>query len=166
MQVLRYTCDAVAVCHDSPMSFAAARLGQWWVVALMLTVALLGGCSTAVISADPTSAPTTGASQRDLAPAEATSGLPTIAVTELPAQGVQTLELIADGGPFPYDRDGVTFLNREGILPSRPSGFYREYTVVTPGSKDRGARRIVAGENGSRFYTDDHYDSFREVVAN
>lgn len=86
-------------------------------------------------------------------------------MAELPAQGVQTLELIDEGGPFPYDRDGVTFQNREGILPSRPSGFYREYTVITPGSKDRGARRIVAGDDGSRFYTDDHYDSFREVVA-
>lgn len=76
-----------------------------------------------------------------------------------------TLELIDEGGPFPYERDGVTFQNREGILPSRPQGFYSEYTVVTPGSKDRGARRIVAGDDGSRFYTDDHYDSFREVVS-
>lgn len=86
-------------------------------------------------------------------------------VDQLPPEGVETLELIADGGPFPYDKDGATFGNREGILPPQSQGFYSEYTVVTPGENDRGARRIVGGDDGGRFYTADHYSSFREVVS-
>lgn len=100
-----------------------------------------------------------------LAPAVATTKLRTVAVSSLPPEGVTTLELIRSGGPFPYSRDGITFQNREGLLPARPEGFYREYTVPTPGSVDRGARRIVAGSDGARFYSDDHYNSFREIVA-
>jgi ribonuclease T1 len=101
----------------------------------------------------------------DLAPASATTDLGTIAVDQLPPEGVDTLRLIASDGPFPFSKDGVTFQNREGILPQQKSGFYREYTVITPGSSDRGARRIIGGADGSRFYTDDHYSSFREVVS-
>ena len=94
-----------------------------------------------------------------VAPDRATTGLPTMTVAQLPSEGVDTLGLIAAGGPFPYSKDGVTFQNREGILPPQRSGFYQEYTVQTPGSSDRGARRIISGQDGSRFYTDDHYDS-------
>lgn len=101
----------------------------------------------------------------DLAPAEPTTDLRTMAVEQLPAEGIETLELIESGGPFPYDKDGSTFSNREGILPQQPKGFYAEYTVITPGEGDRGARRIVGGDDGSRFYTSDHYSSFREVVS-
>lgn len=86
-------------------------------------------------------------------------------VSALPKQGVDALRLIRDGGPFPYSKDGVTFSNREGILPAHTSGWYHEYTVITPGSSDRGARRIIAGKDGARFYTDDHYASFREVLS-
>lgn len=110
-------------------------------------------------------ASTSPTSDKALAPAHATTSLPTVAVAALPAEARTTLRLIHSGGPFPYSKDGAVFGNREGLLPKRTSGFYREYTVVTPGSRDRGARRIVAGQNGSRFYTADHYDSFREVVA-
>lgn len=74
-----------------------------------------------------------------------------------------TIRLIDQGGPFPYYQDDETFQNRERLLPSRDSGS-REYTVETPGSDDRGARRIIAGADGELFYTDDHYDSFREVL--
>jgi len=83
----------------------------------------------------------------------------------LPPEAVATLELIERGGPFPYDRDGTTFQNRERRLPDRPRGYYREYTVETPGSPDRGARRIVTGGNPPEvyYYTDDHYRSFRRV---
>jgi guanyl-specific ribonuclease Sa len=83
----------------------------------------------------------------------------------LPPEAVVTLELIERGGPFPYDRDGTTFQNRERLLPDRPRGYYREYTVETPGSRDRGARRIVTGGDPPEvyFYTDDHYRSFRRV---
>lgn len=101
----------------------------------------------------------------DLAPAEPTSSLPTVPVAGLPSEAVDTLELIRDGGPFPYEQDGSTFGNREGLLPKQPQGFYAEYTVITPSQDDRGARRIVAGDDGSRFYTSDHYSSFREVVS-
>jgi ribonuclease T1 len=106
-----------------------------------------------------------GASAGGLAPSAAVSSLPTVLVTELPAQAVDTLRLIAADGPFPYPKDGATFSNRERLLPAHPSGWYREYTVVTPGSNDRGARRIIAGDDHARFYTDDHYASFREVLS-
>lgn len=96
--------------------------------------------------------------------ATGTSGLRTVRRSELPAEAQATLALIAKGGPFPYDRDGVVFENREGILPKKAAGYYHEYTVETPGSDDRGARRIVTGKSGELFYTDDHYVSFREVV--
>ncbi len=91
-------------------------------------------------------------------------GLRTIALADLPRQARDTVRLIRAGGPFPFERDGVTFQNREQLLPRRPRGYYREYTVITPGSGDRGARRIVAGEGGELYYTDDHYDSFRRVI--
>jgi guanyl-specific ribonuclease Sa len=86
-------------------------------------------------------------------------------VTGLPAEAQQTLRLIATDGPFPYDRDGTTFQNRERRLPAQPPGYYREYTVQTPGSSDRGARRIVSGGNPpvEFYYTDDHYRSFRRI---
>ena len=83
----------------------------------------------------------------------------------LPAEAVETLRRIERGGPFPYSRDGVVFQNREHRLPERPRGYYREYTVTTPGSSDRGARRIVTGGDPPEvyYYTDDHYRSFRPV---
>ncbi len=93
------------------------------------------------------------------------SDLPTVSVQELPNEAVEVLALLEDDGPFAYPQDGGIFQNREGILPSRGSSHYREYTVETPGSPDRGARRIVAGADGERYYTDDHYESFREIVS-
>jgi guanyl-specific ribonuclease Sa len=83
----------------------------------------------------------------------------------LPPEAVSTLQAIERGGPFPYDRDGTVFQNRERRLPEQPRGYYREYTVVTPGSRDRGARRIVAGGQPPEvyYYTDDHYRTFRPV---
>ena len=92
------------------------------------------------------------------------SNLPAVFVAALPDQAVEVLGLIETEGPFPYRQDGGVFQNREGILPSREAGYYREYTVETPGSEDRGARRIIVGAGGERYYTDDHYDSFREIV--
>lgn len=93
----------------------------------------------------------------------ADAGLPEIAVAELPAEARETLERIGRGGPFPYERDGTTFFNREGLLPAAPRGYYREYTVSTPGERTRGARRIVTGRGGELYYTDDHYRSFRRI---
>jgi ribonuclease T1 len=90
--------------------------------------------------------------------------LPTIPFAQLPNEARETIQLIDQGGPFPYDRDGITFGNRERLLPIQPGGYYREYTVITPGSSDRGARRIVAGQRGELYYTDDHYESFKRVI--
>jgi ribonuclease T1 len=89
--------------------------------------------------------------------------LPRVALSDLPAQATQTVALIQAGGPFPFDRDGVVFENREGLLPDRPSGYYHEYTVPTPGASDRGARRIIRGSGGELYWTDDHYRSFERI---
>ena len=89
--------------------------------------------------------------------------LPVIRVDDLPREARDALVLIKQGGPFPYKRDGVVFGNRERRLPSRPRGYYREYTVPTPGARDRGARRIVAGTGDEYYYTDDHYNTFRRI---
>jgi ribonuclease T1 len=86
-----------------------------------------------------------------------------IAVGNLPPEARQTLARIVAGGPHPFRRDGALFHNREGRLPPRPSGYYREYTVRTPGARDRGARRIVVGERGERYYTPDHYRTFERI---
>ena len=82
---------------------------------------------------------------------------------DLPEEARQTLELIKSSGPFPHRQDGATFGNREKLLPLRARGYYREYTVKTPGARDRGARRIVAGNGGEFYYTEDHYRSFRRI---
>jgi ribonuclease T1 len=94
-------------------------------------------------------------------------GAATVRVAELPRQGQETYELIRLGGPFPYDKDGTVFGNRERLLPIERRGYYREYTVRTPGSRDRGARRIVCGgpprTPHACWYTGDHYASFRKI---
>jgi len=90
--------------------------------------------------------------------------LSAIGIAQLPPEARTTLGLIERGGPFPYRKDGTVFGNRERLLPPNPRGYYREYTVPTPGSRDRGARRIVAGEQGERYYTADHYRSFKRIL--
>jgi ribonuclease T1 len=99
---------------------------------------------------------------------EPTTSAP-VALAELPEQARNTYRRILSGGPFPYGKDGAVFGNRERLLPARNRGYYREYTVETPGSPDRGARRIVCG--GDRptvpdacYYTGDHYASFRRIA--
>ncbi|MBK9942465.1 MAG: hypothetical protein IPP13_12710 [Kouleothrix sp.] len=91
-------------------------------------------------------------------------GFEAVAPEQLPREARRTLDLIARGGPFPYRQDGAIFQNRERRLPRQPGGYYHEYTVVTPGSDDRGARRIITGAGGEIFYTDDHYASFVQVL--
>lgn len=92
-----------------------------------------------------------------------------IRVVELPRQAQETYERIRQGGPFPFDKDGTVFGNRERLLPGAKRGYYREYTVITPGSRDRGARRIVCGGPPrvphDCYYTADHYASFRKIVV-
>ncbi len=96
-----------------------------------------------------------------------TGALPTVSVGELPPQAVRTYELIRRGGPFEHAKDGVVFGNRERLLPLQKRGYYREYTVRTPGSRDRGARRIVCGGQtrtpDACYFTGDHYASFSRI---
>ena len=86
-----------------------------------------------------------------------------VASSDLPREARQTLILIKEGGPFPYERDGITFGNFEKRLPLHPRGYYREYTVKTPWRQDRGPRRIISGQGGEYYYSDDHYRSFRRI---
>jgi ribonuclease T1 len=92
-----------------------------------------------------------------------------VPVTALPVQGQQVMGQISAGGPFRYEKDGTVFFNREGLLPRQKRGYYREYTVPTPGLSHRGAKRIVCGGERPRvpdacYYTEDHYASFRRIV--
>lgn len=96
-------------------------------------------------------------------PAAAPSTDPPKVPAGLPGEVAETLSLIDAGGPFPYRRDGVVFENRERRLPQHPRGYWREYTVPTPGSDDRGARRLVVGSSGEVYYSADHYGSFRLI---
>ncbi|MEU4067511.1 ribonuclease domain-containing protein [Streptomyces wedmorensis] len=153
------------------------------VLALLAGVSLLlTGCSggeaaqapragTAVSSAPasaaatPSETPTPSRAPASAATPSRASTLPVVRVADLPPEARETLRLIEQGGPFPYAKDGAVFGNFERVLPRRARGYYHEYTVRTPGERDRGARRIVTGRSGETYYTDDHYQSFREVVA-
>ena len=88
-----------------------------------------------------------------------------VRLEELPREARETLSRIEAGGPFPYARDGALFSNRERQLPARERGYYREYTVNTPGVRGRGPRRIVGGHGGEYYYTDDHYRTFRRIIG-
>ncbi len=126
-------------------------------VAAILAVVLLwwsqGDGSTP--TADPTP-PTSSSSTPE-------SGFPTVSLDDLPPEAAETVDLIDAGGPFPEDEDGGVFGNFEGLLPDEERGYYREYTVPTPGLDHRGARRIVAGSEGELYWTEDHYQSFERI---
>jgi ribonuclease T1 len=138
-----------------------ARLARGCLIAL--AALLLAACAFPAPAAPAAGASSSNAPDPSVYPREA-ERLPAVQFDDLPREAKRTIILIECGGPFPYDQDGQTFQNREGILPDRPTGYYEEYTVETPGSADRGARRIVAGDKGERYYTDDHYDSFSRVM--
>ncbi len=95
-------------------------------------------------------------------------GSDAVSLNSLPREGIETYRKILEGGPFPYEKDGVVFANRERLLPLQKRGYYREYTVKTPRVKTRGIRRIVCGGPAKKpdacFYTADHYASFRKIV--
>jgi guanyl-specific ribonuclease Sa len=135
-------------------------MAKWIRLAALLLLAFLAAewWSARTPAGDPVSAVP---AESPSAAAESNARYPSF----LPPEAITTLELIERGGPFPYDRDGTTFQNRERLLPDRPRGYYREYTVETPGSRDRGARRIVTGGQPPEvyYYTDDHYRSFRQL---
>jgi ribonuclease T1 len=135
-----------------------------------LLVLVLGGwlVKDAVSDGSSSPAPSSSAGSSASAPAKggaavpgADSGLPVKALSALPAQAADTWKLIEKGGPYPYPRnDDVVFENREKRLPGKKSGYYHEYTVKTPGSADRGARRLITGQARELYYTGDHYASF------
>ncbi|WP_322034178.1 ribonuclease [Paraburkholderia sp. J76] len=109
-----------------------------------------------------------GAQARTYEPEDTGNPVGSISVNELPREAVTTLSLIAAGGPFPYEKDGVVFGNFERILPPHRRGYYHEYTVPTASAHNRGARRIVCGGPRRRadncYYSDDHYASFRRII--
>ncbi|MGW2564034.1 ribonuclease domain-containing protein [Streptomyces sp. NPDC001514] len=117
-------------------------------------ITMLGGAAalvSALLVGGPVAAPATAA----------TTAVGDICYSDLPSQAYDTLELIESGGPFPYPQDGTVFQNREGVLPTHSTGYYHEYTVKTPGSSTRGARRIVTGQSWQEdYYTADHYRTF------
>lgn len=148
----------------------------------LAAVALLAGCIPASDAPAPPApvaqhAPATQAAPSAPAPAAARDAAggalaaDEVRAAQLPPEARDTLKRIQTGGPFAYERDGSVFGNREGLLPRRPRGYYTEYTVRTPGSRDRGARRIVAGQGssgnpatgGEYWYTADHYRSFQRI---
>ena len=92
------------------------------------------------------------------------SDLPLVSLSALPPEATEVMGLVGAGGPFPYPQDGAVFENREGLLPDADVGYYREYTVPTPGSPDRGARRIIIANQGEAYWTDDHYASFWRIA--
>lgn len=105
------------------------------------------------------------AAQRDDAPRERVQvALADVSAKSLPPEARETITLIEKGGPFPYDRDGIVFGNFEKRLPIKERGYYHEFTVKTPGIKHRGARRIVTGKSGEKYYSDDHYKTFKRIV--
>ncbi|WP_167154992.1 ribonuclease [Streptomyces sp. MBT27] len=124
---------------------------------------LLVGCG-GKDSAKPTGP---GSSPPVSAPASAPAwakGMATVPAAQLPPEARSTLKLIDKGGPFPYSKDGVVFGNFEKLLPQQKRGYYHEYTVDTPGSRDRGARRLITGQGGEFYYTGDHYKTFKAVL--
>lgn len=140
-----------------------AKRQHWlngWVSKGVLSAALLGGVLVTGAFTRTDSAVTT--------PSGAVQQEGVVALSALPSQGQDVYQRILAGGPFRYDKDGTVFGNRERMLPGQSRGYYREYTVPTPGSRDRGARRIVCGGNFTKrpetcFYTQDHYQSFQEI---
>ncbi len=169
------------------MSRRSGALRSWLPIAAVLVVAVIVGWSqmrstTTTTSASRTPTTINSSTRRSAAPSTATTrpstrttaprsgcatprGADTIDVGDLPTEARDTLALIASKGPYPYRQDDGVFQNRERVLPKQAKSYYREYTVVTPGSPDRGPRRIIAGDCGDEWYTADHYASFRLIVG-
>ena len=121
----------------------------------MMTRALAAACAALALSF----APGVPAQKGSVAGPDASE----IAFASLPVEARETIATIRKGGPFPYAKDGAIFGNRENHLPAQKRGYYREYTVKTPGERTRGARRIIWGKGGEFYYTDDHYNHFLRV---
>lgn len=123
-----------------------------------------GGAGTGTAAGIPSgSAKAAGSATADRPVRDPQTGLLLVNESALPKEARDTLRLIRTAGPFPYAKDGTVYNNFNGTLPAHPRGWYREYTVDTPGENDRGPRRIVAGTDGMKFYTADHYSTFRRI---
>jgi ribonuclease T1 len=134
-------------------------------LAAVLAVAIAGLTGCGGSSSQSTNAASAGtAAVRPAGPVLKPAGMATIAESALPPEAREVLRRIDAGGPFQHRQDGVTFQNRERLLPKQSGGYYREYTVDTPGAQDRGARRLILGRQGELYYTADHYRSFLWVV--
>lgn len=137
---------------------------RFTLIALCVLIVVLGGWALVQSStpSNPTTAPAPGP--------KTASGVPTCPLTTLPLEATDTVRVIHSNGPFPFPRnDGVVFGNREGHLPDQAKSYYHEYTVITPGARNRSTRRIITGgapvtDPREYFYTDDHYDSFCLVI--
>ncbi|MFJ9645340.1 ribonuclease domain-containing protein [Streptomyces sp. NPDC101206] len=144
-----------------PLPRPRLRLGLGRLLGALLFCLVLAACGGA--GGGPSADGATRDAARVSAPAWA-AGMATVRAEELPRQARDVLALIDEGGPYPYRQDGTVFGNFEKVLPRQERGYYREYTVKTPGERDRGPRRIVTGRGGEFYYTDDHYDSFKAVL--
>ncbi len=138
---------------DSSSSRLRRALHKWGAAAVVVAGLAAGGVASTAVARTP----------------DSPAAVAPVALASLPAEAQTTHRLILQGGPFPYQKDGTVFGNRERLLPLHPRGFYREYTVKTPGASNRGARRIVCGGKPPTrpqacFYTDDHYASFRLIA--
>lgn len=161
------TAQAVATLSPTALPAAATVSPSATPIPPSATIAPAATPTRPAPTATPTRAPTatpTRAPTPTRVP-DRIDGLRVVTPDQLPREARDTLALIARGGPFPFDRDGIVFENREGLLPRKARGYYREYTVITPNSRDRGARRIIAGQGGERYYTADHYESFVRVIV-
>lgn len=143
------------------------RTGRAVATIIGICLSILGLVAGVVLlqKAGDLSPPATPAASTTTAVVAGPDTMRTVARRDLPKEARATLDRIAAGGPYPHAQDGTVFQNREGLLPAMPSGYYREFTVPDPKAGDRGARRIVAGRAGERYYTEDHYDSFVRIEA-
>lgn len=151
------------------MTLSRTTLRTVGMVVLTVVVAvalfLLGDSDDA---AGPSSAPSVSGTSSGAGPesgdVDPASGLPWVELADLPGVAQDVVEDIEDGGPYVCEKDGSTFANYEGVLPGRERGYYAEFTVIDDCSRNRGALRIVAGDEGELFWTDDHYASFDRVL--
>ena len=150
---LGHQTDTTSSASPSPSGFSAQ------------TYTSSGGTETSTTdgNSSPRGGTKSGAGATNRATPKPTDGLDAVAYAQLPGEAKKTINLIDEGGPFPYARDGVVFSNVERILPKHPRGWYHEYTVKTPGASNRGARRVIVGQDGTMYYTSDHYQSFKRV---